>query len=77
MARKHDTRFLACEHDVERALRADEEYSIAWLRRERLVWHPDMFGKRCHPESRTELQRMATEMYAIYESLIAREAAET
>jgi hypothetical protein len=71
MSRKLDTGLLACEHDMEVFLRADEQYSVAWLRRERLLWHPDRFGARCDPDFRKELIRKATEMYAIFESLIA------
>lgn len=76
MARKLDTGLLACEHDMEKFLRADEQYSVAWLRKERLVWHPDKFGLRCDPDFRKELMKKATEMYAIFESLIAQELGE-
>jgi hypothetical protein len=75
--RKTDTALLACQHDVERFLRASESYSVAWLRKERLMWHPDKFGQRCDIDFRKELKRKATEMYAIYEVLIAQEVGDT
>jgi hypothetical protein len=77
MARKLDTGLLACEHDVEKFLRSDDQYSVSWLRKERLIWHPDKFGQRCDPDFRRELQKKATEFYAIFQSLIAQELGET
>ena len=74
--RKVDTGLLACQHDVEKFLRSSECYNVAWLRKERLIWHPDRFGQRCDPDFRKELKRKATEMYAIYETLIAQELAD-
>ena len=74
--RKVDTGLLACQHDVERFLRASEMYSIAWLRKERLPWHPDRFGQRCDPDFRKDLKKKATEMYAIFETLIKQEMGE-
>jgi predicted ribosome quality control (RQC) complex YloA/Tae2 family protein len=74
--RKVETGLLACQHDVERLLRASDMYSIAWLRKERLPWHPDRFGQRCDPDFRKDLKRKATEMYAIFETLIEQEKGE-
>jgi len=65
----------ACRHDVERFLRSSTVYSYAWLRRERLFWHPDRFAQRCDPDFRKELTQKATEMYQIYEELIEQEVA--
>jgi hypothetical protein len=66
----------ACQHDVEQLLRASGMYSLAWLRKERLTWHPDRFGQRCDIDYRKELKRKATELYAIYELLIEQEKAQ-
>ena len=71
--RKVDSGLLACHHDVERLLRASGMYNLAWLRKERIPWHPDRFGLRCDPDFRKELKRKATEMYAIFETLIEEE----
>jgi len=69
--RKVDTMLLACRHDVERLLKASGQYSLGWLRTERLAWHPDRFGRKCSPESKDLLLKKATEMYTIFEELIA------
>jgi len=63
----------ACQHDVERILRASGNYSMEWLRKERLQWHPDRFGRRCHPDFKEALQKKATELYSIFETLIEKE----
>jgi hypothetical protein len=63
----------ACQHDVEILLRASGMYSLPWLRKERLTWHPDRFGLRCDIDYRKDLKRKATELYAIYEILIEQE----
>lgn len=74
VARKQEPGSLrACQHDVERLLRASGLYSLAWLRKERLLWHPDRFGQRCDPDFRPELRKKATELYAIFEVLIEAE----
>jgi hypothetical protein len=65
----------ACQHDVELLLRASGMYSLTWLRKERLTWHPDRFGLRCDIDYRKLLKRKATELYAIYEILIEQEKA--
>jgi hypothetical protein len=74
--RKVETGLLACQHDLERFLKASNMYSIAWLRKQRLPWHPDMFGRRCDPDFRKELVKKTTEIYAIFGTLIAQEEEE-
>lgn len=71
--RKVESGLLACQHDVESLLRASGMYTLAWLRKERIPWHPDRFGLRCDPDFRKELKRKATEMYSIFETLIEEE----
>ena len=71
--RKVESGLLACQHDVERFFRASGIYDLAWLRKERIPWHPDRFGLRCDPDFRKELKKKATEMYAIFETLIEEE----
>jgi hypothetical protein len=72
-SRKVPGSLMACQHDVEPFFRASGMYSLAWLRKERLLWHPDRFGQRCDPDFRAELRRKATELYAIFETLIVAE----
>lgn len=72
-SRKTEKLLFACRHDVERWLRASGQYSLVWLRTERLAWHPDRFGRKCSLEMRPALSLKATEMYAIFEELIAAE----
>ena len=71
--RKIDTRLMACSHGVEGFLRASGIYNKEWLRRERLMWHPDRFGQRCDVDYRRELAFKAMAMYAIFEGLIVKE----
>lgn len=53
----------ACQHDVEKLLRASGLYSYEWLRQERLRWHPDRFGRLCDEEWRETGKRLAGEMF--------------
>ncbi len=64
----------ACQHDVERFFRASRVYDYAWLKKQRLAWHPDRFGQRCDPDYRKELQRKAEQLFQILEMLIERES---
>lgn len=66
-----------CKHDVESILRGSGQYNIAFLRKERLRWHPDKFARSCDPSARQELAAKATQMYAIMEELIAEENTRT
>ena len=73
-SRKTDSGLMACRHDVERLLRSSGLYSKPWLRNERIVWHPDRFGRKSSHAHKMTLQRISTEMYAIFEELIAAES---
>lgn len=61
----------ACRHDMEALLRASGQYTLTWLKKDRLKWHPDQFGKKCDSIFRTELSQKSTQMYSLYEELIA------
>jgi hypothetical protein len=61
---------MACRHDIERLLRASGSYSLVWLKKESLVWHPDRFGQKCDPDYRAGLCKKATELFAIFGVLI-------
>ncbi|KAH9869100.1 hypothetical protein J1614_008177 [Plenodomus biglobosus] len=60
----------ACQHDVERLLRASGLYSYEWLRQERLRWHPDRFGRLCDERWRETGKKMAGEMFKVMSALI-------
>jgi hypothetical protein len=60
----------ACQHDVEKLLRASGFYSYEWLRQERLRWHPDRFGRLCEESWREPGKRMAGEMFKMIHSLM-------
>ncbi|KAL6711045.1 Phosphatidylglycerol/phosphatidylinositol transfer protein [Coniothyrium glycines] len=60
----------ACQHDVERLLRASGMYSYEWLRQERLRWHPDRFGRLCDEAWRETGKKMAGEMFKLLSVLI-------
>ncbi|KAH8729060.1 hypothetical protein GQ44DRAFT_756942 [Phaeosphaeriaceae sp. PMI808] len=60
----------ACQHDVERLLRASGLYSYEWLRQERLRWHPDRFGRLCEENFREDGKKMAGEMFKLIHVLM-------
>lgn len=66
--------FRACQHDVERFLRASGEYGYAWLKKQRLIWHPDRFGNRCDPDHREELKKKAEQLFQILGTLMEQES---
>ncbi|KAF2111107.1 hypothetical protein BDV96DRAFT_690527 [Lophiotrema nucula] len=61
----------ACKHDVERLFRASGMYSVAWLRQERLRWHPDRFGRLCEENFRDVGRKLAEEVFKIIDVLIS------
>ncbi|KAF1832698.1 hypothetical protein BDW02DRAFT_570787 [Decorospora gaudefroyi] len=60
----------ACQHDVEKLLRASGLYSYEWLRQERLRWHPDRFGRLCEERWRETGKKLAGEMFKLMSVLI-------
>jgi hypothetical protein len=67
----------ACQHDVEKLLRASGLYSYEWLRQERLRWHPDRFGRLCHEDWRETGKSLAGEMFKLMSALIEETKPET
>ncbi|KAA8622367.1 hypothetical protein PtrSN002B_004577 [Pyrenophora tritici-repentis] len=65
-----DASIHACQHDLERLLRASGLYSYEWLRQERLRWHPDRFGRLCVEEWRETGKKLAGEMFKLMSVLI-------
>jgi hypothetical protein len=60
----------ACQHDVEKLLKASGLYSYEWLRQERLRWHPDRFGRLCDENWREAGKKMAGEMFKLIHALM-------
>jgi hypothetical protein len=60
----------ACQHDIEKLMRASGLYSYEWLRQERLRWHPDRFGRLCEESWREPGKRMAGEMFKMIHALM-------
>jgi hypothetical protein len=60
----------ACQHDVEKLLRASGLYSYEWLRQERLRWHPDRFGRLCEESWKEAGKKMAGEMFKLIVGLM-------
>ena len=60
----------ACQHDLEKLLKASGLYSYEWLRQERLRWHPDRFGRLCAEEWRETGKKLAGEMFKLMSALI-------
>jgi methylenetetrahydrofolate dehydrogenase (NADP+)/methenyltetrahydrofolate cyclohydrolase/formyltetrahydrofolate synthetase len=55
-----------CIHNLEKLLQASGTYSYEWLKEERNVWHPDKFGRFCHPDHKEELKLEAQELFVMY-----------
>ena len=57
---------MVCHHEVERTLMdvAGNKYSVTWLKKERLRWHPDRFSNRI------ESRFLAQEIFQLIQSLI-------
>lgn len=55
----------ACLHDVERLVRQDPNFSHKWLRKERLVWHPDRWA-RAPAAKRDEFTKKAGQLFIMY-----------
>jgi hypothetical protein len=76
--RKIEKKLLACQHDVEKLLRASGQYSLEFLSKERLPWHPDKFGRKCSDApNKVELLMQTTEMFSMFQVLIAAETSES
>lgn len=59
-----------CVHDLERLLKGSGCYSYAFLKEERIKWHPDMFARRCHPNARELLTKKAEAMFVMIGNLM-------
>jgi len=59
-------KLMVCHHEVERTLMdvAGNKYSVTWLKKERLRWHPDRFSNRI------ESRFLAQEIFQLIQSLI-------
>jgi hypothetical protein len=53
-----------CHHQLRVLLKGSDQYEIAWLKKERLRWHPDKFT------GRGEVQELTQEMFQMMQRLI-------
>lgn len=70
LLKSDDEGIHACQHDVEKLLRASGLYSYEWLRQERLRWHPDRFGRLCEDTWKEAGKKMAGEMFKLIHGLM-------
>lgn len=60
-----------CHHELERTLRGSGSYSEAWLKKERLRWHPDKFATKGNgPELGGEMFKL---IQKLLEGMVLRE----
>lgn len=59
-----------CKHDLATLLRHDAEYSYVWLKKERLLWHPDKFAGVAS-DLKAEFERKGKHMFATFGELLA------
>lgn len=60
----HGEHLRACHHELNKTLKGSASYSLAFLKRERLRWHPDRFSRR------VEFQNHAQEMFQLIGRII-------
>jgi hypothetical protein len=68
---------LACQHNVKQFLKGSGLFSLAFLKRQKNLWHEDRFAS-CREDLRPEFQRLANSLFIIlhpwYEELERKEA---
>lgn len=71
--RKAEKGLGVCVHDMEAFLRAGagELYGAKFLWKESLQWHPDGVGRKCRSDFVGEARKLVSEMYVIFQELIA------
>ena len=73
---KRNESLRVCCHDLRRFLQASGQYSVEWLKAERIEWHPDKFSTRSHPDFKIELQEKAATMFYLLGRLVDEESGE-
>jgi hypothetical protein len=53
-----------CHHELELCMRGSGCYSVAWLKKERAMWHPDRFA------TKGDAPLLANEMFQLFQRLI-------
>ncbi|KAL2074217.1 hypothetical protein VTL71DRAFT_7995 [Oculimacula yallundae] len=60
-----------CRHELRSLFKGNVSFGLAWLRRERLRWHPDRFAARIgRGEDKREAREMAGEMFGLVQRLV-------
>jgi len=62
-----------CVHNLEVVLRGSGKYSVEFLKKERLMWHPDRFAQFCLPEFAELLCAEAAQVFKLYGVLLEQE----
>ncbi|KAF2656281.1 hypothetical protein K491DRAFT_692131 [Lophiostoma macrostomum CBS 122681] len=60
------TNGIMCVHELQTFLKGADEYSVRWLKKERVKWHPDVFAKICSEGFRDEGRRLGEEMFKLF-----------
>ncbi|CAI6342192.1 unnamed protein product [Periconia digitata] len=55
-----------CAHDLKKLLSGSDAFSFEFLKTERLKWHPDSFGRYCHPDHREELKAKSQALFVLF-----------
>jgi methylenetetrahydrofolate dehydrogenase (NADP+)/methenyltetrahydrofolate cyclohydrolase/formyltetrahydrofolate synthetase len=55
-----------CAHNLEGLLRGSGLYSAEWLKKERVMWHPDRFAQFCVPAAAGQLKAKAEQLFVLY-----------
>ena len=69
LRKKENGSIGTCRHEVKSVLQGSGNYIAAYLKKERLRWHPDKFAGKCDDDLRAEIMAKAAQMYAIFEEL--------
>ncbi|KAL6705085.1 hypothetical protein ACN47E_007344 [Coniothyrium glycines] len=61
-----------CIHDLTTLLEGSGQYTAAWLKEKRNMWHPDRFTRYCHSEHADRLKGLSAQIFALYSILMDR-----
>jgi hypothetical protein len=59
-----------CAHELRTLFQGSGRYTRHLLMQERLRWHPDSFGRRCHPDHGQTLKKKAEGVFKLIGTLI-------
>ena len=64
--KKDPQQLSICVHDLHELMRGAGEYTLDTLKAERNKWHPDKFGRYCHPDHRDMLSEKAQALFVLF-----------